>query len=307
MYTVGAASTPIPRIHRWSSAPRWQARPQARGMDPAQRVWLHDVRWRQMPVSRRQVASVVAASVLLHLLALLGMSHSLRSYPLAMTPVAQQQVMQVELIEHAPAAAPSPPPPQVLPNMQVQAPHAVAPARARAKPVVKPPPVDEAPNPQATAAELFDSKGEVILPAGSLSTATPASEYQAGILNSRNRPAQPQNPIDYKPTRFEKDWVPDGENPLQAAVRKTLLEGTVVTLPGGTRVKCALSPLALAGGCGLAGPEQMSAPLHVEFKRNNLPSATPLIKPSEATSSAKPAVAGSAEPPLESGAPGNEQ
>ncbi len=289
MYTIGAASTPIPRIHRWSSAPRWQARPQSRGMDAVQRDWLHHVRWRQMPVSRRQVVGVGVASVLLHLLALLGMSHSLRSYPLAVNSAAQQQVMQVELIERAPSAAPSPPPPQVLPDLQVRAPRAAAPARTRVKPVVKPPPVDEAPNPQATAAELFDSKGQVILPAGSVSTAKPAAEYQAGILNSRNKPAQPQSPIDYKPTRFEKDWAPDGESVLHSAVRKTLLEGTVVTLPGGTRVRCALSPLALAGGCGLAGPEQMSAPLHVEFKRNNLPTATPLIKPSEAASSAKPA------------------
>lgn len=296
MYTVGAAFTPIPTMHRWSSAPRWQARRNSRGLDPDQRAWLHEVRWRRMPVSRRQVAGVVAATLLLHLLAMLGASYTMRVQPASVHQQAQQRVIQVELIEKQRAPAPSPPPPQVLPDMQVRAPQASQPRAVRKLPEVKPPAAAEAPNPQATAAELFDSQGKVVLPAAAASTARVAPDYQAGILHSRNKPAQPQSPIKYTPTRFDKDWVPDGENVLQSAVRKTTVVGTVLKLPGGYKVKCGVAILALGGGCGIASPEQLSAPLHVEFKRNNLPSATPLIKPAPASSSAKPAAPSSALP-----------
>lgn len=297
MYSVGAASTPIPKIHRWSAAPRWQTRSELRGVDPAQRAWLHEVRWRKMPVSRRQVAAVVLATGLLHLLAFIGASYNMRLHPVIATPVAQQHVIQVDLIENRPAPPPSPPPSQVLPDMLVRAPQPAAQSpRAREERVITPPPVEVAQNPQATAAALFDDQGDIIMPAGAATTTKPEPDYQAGILQSRNKPAQPQSPIKYKPTRFEKDWVPEGESPLQSAVRKTLVEGTVMKLPGGTRVKCVFSPLALAGGCGLAPPEQLSAPLHVEFKRNNLPSATPLVKPAPTSSSDEPAKAGNTSP-----------
>lgn len=293
MYSAGAASTPIPHIHRWSSASRWQARQESHGLDPAQRAWLREARLRKVPVARGRIAAVMAATLLLHLLAMLGASYNMRMHPIVATPVSQQRVIRVELIEKVPAPVPSPPVPQALPDMQVRAPQAPKARPVREKIVAKPPPVDEAPNPQATAAALFDRQGEVILPAGAVTTAEVEPGYQAGILNSRNKRAEPQSPIEYMPTRFEKDWVPEGEGVLQSAVRKTLVEGTVMKLPGGTRVKCVFSPLALAGGCGLAAPEQLSAPLHVDFKRNNLPSATSLIKPAPASSSAEPAKASS--------------
>ncbi len=305
MHLLGAASTPIPGTHRWSPAPRWRKRPGARGLDPDQRAYLHDVRWRQVPVSRREVAVVLAATLLLHVLAMLGASYNMRVRPVTPQPQAQRHVIRVELLERSPPAAPSPPPPQVLPDMQVHAPQARAPKPRTTPEAVAPPPppVREKANPQAAAAELFNHQGEVILPAGAASAGTAVPDYQAGILHSDSRPNEPQSPIAYKPTRFEKDWAPANENVLQKAVRKTLIEGTVMKLPGGVRIKCAVSPLALAGGCGLAGPEQLSAPLHVEFKRNNLPSATPLIKPSEATSSAGPAKTASVAPTPAASAP----
>ena len=305
MHSLGAASTPIPPIHRWSSVPRWRKSAAARGLDPAQRAYLHDVRWRRLPASRAEVALVLAATLLLHALAMIGASYNMRVRPMAAAPTVQRHVIQVELIERSPAAAPSPPPPQKLPDMQVRAPGRPATeTRSAPEPVAPPPPpVQEAPNPKAAAAELFDRRGRVILPAGAASSGSGTPEYQAGILHSDSKPAEPQSPIKYKPTRFEKDWAPANENVLQKAVRKTLIEGTVMKLPGGVRVKCALSPLALAGGCGLTGPEQLSAPLHVEFKRNNLPSATPLIKPTEASSSPGPAQATSVAPVPGSSAP----
>lgn len=296
MQLLGTASTPIPGTHRWSSAPRWRKRPDARGLDPAQRAYLHDVRWRRLPVSRREVGLVLAATLLLHVLAMVGASYNMRVQPVAVQPTYQRHVIQVELIERSPAAAPSPPPPQVLPDMQVRPPQAAVPRIKAPVAAITPPPVKEAANPEAASAELFDDQGKVILPAAATTTGRSVPDYQAGILHSDARPAQPQSPIQYKSTRFEKDWVPSSENVLQKAVRKTIMEATVVRLPGGTRIKCVVAPLALAGGCFPTGPEQLSAPLHVEFKRNNLPSATPLIKPSEAASRAKPATPASVAP-----------
>ncbi len=296
MYSVRAASTPIPHIHRWSAAPRWQARAESHGLDPTQRTWLREARSRKVPVARGQIAGIIAATLFLHLLAMLGASYNMRLQPVVATPRVQQRVIRVELIENVPVSAPSPPPPQVLPVMQVRAPQAPQARPIREKSTVKPPPVDELPNPRATAAKLFDQRGEVILPTGALTTTEVEPGYQSGILHSRDKPGEPQSPLEYTPTRFEKDWVPDGENALQSAVRKTLVEGTVMKLPGGTRVKCVFSPLALVGACGFAAPEQLSAPLHVEFDRNNLPSATPLVKPAPAASSDEPAKSSSVKP-----------
>lgn len=262
-------------------------------MDPAQRAWLHQVRWRREPVSRRRVAALLMASVLLNALGLLALSRGMHPHAQAVARSHPGEAIEVRLHEARAPAAPSPPPPAALPDMTVRAPSR---PRTTPPPPSRPPPpaVDEKPNPQAAAAQLFDRQGKVILPQGAVAgPASSAPAYQAGILNARSRPAQPQSPVKYQATRFEQAWVPDGENILQSAVRRTLLEGTVMKLPGGYKFKCALSPLALAGGCGIADPEQLSAPLHVEFKRNNLPSATPLIRPSERRQGRVPGAAAS--------------
>nr|WP_279237361.1 hypothetical protein [Dyella sedimenti] len=65
--------------------------------------------------------------------------------------------------------------------------------------------------------------------------------------------------IGYKPTRFEKDWTPEGESSIDTALRhaveKTTLRHTF-NLPRGVRVECVVMPLfpmALLG-CGDGNP-----------------------------------------------------
>ena len=287
MYSVGAASTPVPATHRWNTKPRWQERRKVHAFDPVQRAWLRELRWRQEALSVRWVALLLVASLFLHGLAFWGLR--IGTQPVLSVPSeAQRDVIEVRLIETSAIATPSPPPPQVLPDLQVRRVQGAPPVRRRSSMKAQQSSAMQATLEEAPKAQLFDARGEVIVPTSAASVTTPA--YRAGILETRDaqRPQQPQSPIKYKPTVFEQDWVPEGESALESVVRKTVVSGTVLKLPGGYRLKCGIAPLMLAGGCGIDDPDQLSRPLKVKHERDNLPTATPLIRPkaepAEATS-----------------------
>ena len=99
--------------------------------------------------------------------------------------------------------------------------------------------------------------------------------------------------ISYKPTRFEKDWTPEGESSIDTALRRAV-EKTTLThtfhLPRGIRVKCVVMPLLPMSllGCGGADPPPKPVDSKV-YDRLHLAPAKPLAPAAPAASSAAPA------------------
>jgi hypothetical protein len=113
-----------------------------------------------------------------------------------------------------------------------------------------------------------------------------------------------KSPLPYKPTRFNQDWAPDkeslGQKTIGRAVDKVIEKTTVqktVHLPGGIRLHCALSPLALFAGC--RGDDPPPPPKNDDDIRLSMPPPETLtggkvLLPKSASSAAKPASAASA-------------
>lgn len=302
MHTPGANATPITAAHVWRPLSYRRARASAAVFNASQRAWLREQRRHKVPTSPLWVAGILVASLLLHAVAWLAIDLGTRlAVPIEPASKAQR-VIQVNLVEAMAQAVPSPPPP--VPTTNIRPPAAAeqpsdrdaAPA-PRSEPSLPRPPPDTGRD-HAVAASLFDKQGDVILPAGATASGDTVAAFRHGNVHADARPNAPQSPIDYTPTRFENAWVPEDETLLGAAVRKTTVSGSVLTLPGGTQVKCALSILAFAGGCGLAPPDQMAPPLQVSNTRNSLPAATPLIAPAEAASRAQAVAAASVAAPV---------
>ncbi|MGH8163549.1 MAG: hypothetical protein ACREP1_04360, partial [Rhodanobacteraceae bacterium] len=98
-------------------------------------------------------------------------------------------------------------------------------------------------------------QGQVLLPPSS-SSAAATPDYAAP------QPREPglmkhTTPLSYHATPFDKDWAPDHESIGARAFRRaadaTTKEKTI-RLPGGLKIKCAVSPLLLAAGCGPEPP-----------------------------------------------------
>jgi hypothetical protein len=133
-------------------------------------------------------------------------------------------------------------------------------------PVVREPPaknamtvsVPPAPAPAASVAppatQLFDSSGQIALPAGGGSAPAPETPgyVQRGPQGNSNV-MQHNSPVTYKATRFEKDWSQTSgsvvQDALKSAVDNTTVKHTFHVAPG-VRIHCAVSLAALAGGCG---------------------------------------------------------
>jgi hypothetical protein len=171
--------------------------------------------------------------------------------------VVARQAIEVTLIE--PESALPPPPPLVPPPpLQGQAaptpPPAPPPERVRH-------PVPRAPDSMAATLEdtqgkpldLYGTQGQIRLPQGGPpSSAAPA--YRAP--EPKGAPVLTiKNPVQYKPTRFNRDWAPldqtRGGKLLNEVIDKTTIKKTV-RLPTGDRVHCAISPVLLFAG-GLLG------------------------------------------------------
>jgi hypothetical protein len=164
------------------------------------------------------VTSAPAQDRLLHLgaaatsvLILLLLGRLLMIAPPLPTPRAQDALRLVFVPR--PAAVQSPPPPTAPPPSR-RAPAAVRPAPApRALP---PPTAHAAAATPAPAATLYADDGRARLPDGV--AVDPFAEAQGtppGTTNPRDlakakRVFERPNPIDYRPTRFDKDWASDG-------------------------------------------------------------------------------------------------
>ncbi len=90
--------------------------------------------------------------------------------------------------------------------------------------------------------------------------------------------------IGYTPTRFEKDWTPEGESSIDTALRHAVEKTTMrhtFNLPRGVRVECVVMPLFPMAlfGCGDGNPPP--APVDdVVYDKMKLAPTNPLVPPS---------------------------
>jgi hypothetical protein len=100
--------------------------------------------------------------------------------------------------------------------------------------------------------------------------------------------------IGYQPTRFEKDWAPEGESSIDTALRRAV-EKTAVShtfhLPRGVRVECTVMPLLPIALFGCNNPDPPAKPVDDKvYERLHLAPANPVAAPAPAASSATPAL-----------------
>jgi len=258
--------------------------------------WVRLTQREAPPRDRRSpwllVAMVIAAHVLLGWVAYL----ILRPAPYSRD---ESGVFTVSLIE---SGSELPPPPPLVPPPPLQgqpaAParrlHYVPPAKGAISATLEG--VNGPPLP------LYDSKGPVRLPPGSGQPAQ-APAYQTPEIKG-SQIFGGKSPLPYTPTRFNEDWAPDkeslGQKTVGRAVDKVIEKTTVqktVKLPGGIKLHCALSPLALFAGC--KGDDPPPPPKNDDDVRLSMPPPETLTGkkvplPKSASSAAKPAPAASA-------------
>lgn len=94
--------------------------------------------------------------------------------------------------------------------------------------------------------------------------------------------------IDYKPTRFEQDWTPEGESSIDTALRHAVEKTTVkktLHLPHGLRVECDLKPLMPMALFGCHNPDPPPVPVAEKvYDRMKLAPANPVVPPVPAAS-----------------------
>lgn len=199
--------------------------------------------WHQPPRERRQITWVLVLVLLGHVLLLAWLLWG--APPRARVTA---DAIEVTFFEPEPTLPLPPPllPPPPLPGQPAPPP---APVRIQ-HPIPRAPgsitaTMDEPPR----SLDLYGANGQVRLPQGGSSAATPA--YRA-VVPTGDSVLTIQTPLHYEPTRFNKDWAPvdetNGHKLLNKLIEKTTVKKTV-KLPTGDRVTCAVNPLlALAGG-----------------------------------------------------------
>ena len=99
--------------------------------------------------------------------------------------------------------------------------------------------------------------------------------------------------IGYKPTRFDKDWTPEGESSIDTALRHAVEKTTVrhtFHLAPGVRVECVIMPLLPMSlfGCGSGDPPPKPVDDKV-YEKMKLAPANPLVPPAPGATAPKPA------------------
>ncbi len=109
---------------------------------------------------------------------------------------------------------------------------------------------------------LFDGDGSVRLAEmpGSASPGQPPGAYSEEITDlDRNGTWLKRPPVGYEPTLFDRYWRPN-ETLLQEWVRRGV-KSVSIPIPGtGKKIECAVSLLALGGGCGISDPNLNEQP-----------------------------------------------
>ena len=214
---------------------------------------LHAIYWQRRPDPRLRRISL-ALVLLLHVLLAWWLFVASRPFAISV-PHAPGHVLIVRLIPSHRALPPPPaialPPPLAAPVPGPHAPPRRAPPAARSAPAL-------APAPSSTPAgtlRLYSPDGTLLLPRA-VHTPPPVAAFapQMPTANVDINPRQVVAPTTH--TVFSKYWIPKNETLLDKLVRETVQAFTVpVRLPGNTRLKCMIVPLALGGGCTFGGPD----------------------------------------------------
>ncbi|HEX7815310.1 hypothetical protein [Dyella sp.] len=98
--------------------------------------------------------------------------------------------------------------------------------------------------------------------------------------------------IGYTPTRFDKDWTPEGESSVDTALRRAREKTTVrhtFHLAPGVRVECVVMPLFPMALFGCGGGDPPPKPVDEKvYERMRLAPTNPLVPPRPAASAAMP-------------------
>jgi hypothetical protein len=223
-----------------------------RAFDHTGRALLHALYWRRRSDPRLRWISLLLV-LLLHVLLAWWLWVASRPYAISV-PHAPGLALIVRLI---PAARPLPPPPPITLPPPLTAPVPAAHASPRPAPPAarRAPRTAPASSTPAGTLHLYSPGGTFLLP-----RTTRAPPPVAAFA-----PQMPTANVDINPRRivaptthtvFSKYWIPKNETLLDKLVRETVQAFTVpVRLPGNTRLKCMIVPLALGGGCTFGGPD----------------------------------------------------
>lgn len=207
----------------------------------------------------------LAAVVVLHAVFVAVLWHELRPRASVREVVHMNldDVLQVRLIQHAPAPAaaplaPTPPaPPEPPPRKH---PHE-APAKDALTVTAPPPPLQPAQAVPPATLQLYDRNGQTLLPAATATSSTASAGYVQQVPQGDTQVMRGSNAASYQPTRFDQGWGKGGgavTRALNKAVEKTTVTHTFRPLPG-VRIHCAVTLAMLAGGCGTDPPSPPSA------------------------------------------------
>ena len=233
--------------HVWTPAP---GRDPDAPFDRFGHALLRDMRDRPPPRDRLRLGLALFFAIAFHI-ALIALLR-LEMRPQYQTPSAEREnAIQVTFfappprpsaVPAAPPIAPPPPlavPPPRLRHIEPRRPHAMT-------ATIGPPP---------PALHVYGKSGQALLPPPPSSVAV-TPEYKAPQPQEPSL-MQHSTPLPYQSTRFNKDWAPDKESLGAKAFRKAVDATTkekTIRLPGGMKIRCAISPLLIAAGCGPLPP-----------------------------------------------------
>lgn len=234
---------------------------------------LRQLRWREPPSGRRLAWLVLLVVALLHVVFAVMIWGAMHPPMLSR----EQRAAPVDGVLEVRFISSTAPPPQAPPPVPLPPPPATrAPTRRATEPASKNVLSVQLPAPAASVARprLFDSSGLPIVPAAASSA--PAPEYVQPMPQGSLQIMQHTSPVQYKPTRFDKDWG-HGTNAIDDALQKAVDKTTVkhtFDLPGGIHIHCGVSLVGLAGGCG--GDPPSPPPPNDGDVRMNMAPARPL-------------------------------
>jgi hypothetical protein len=204
--------------------------------------WQRSLRWERPSLDVRRIALGVLLGALATLLELVGFGVGMQWQIAREVRHAPVSPVQVTLVEEQ--VLPMPPEPEAPAKVARPPMQAVVPQRT-SRPRVSSVPIE---TPQTSVPlQLFDPDGHLRLP-----ESAPPAEGEVAFGAHPTQPAHAfarRNPLPYAPTYFEGAWVPGNESLGREVVRRTTFSHTWRT-PWGTQIGCAVSLLALAGGCG---------------------------------------------------------
>jgi len=215
-------------------------------LDGPTRAMLHHMRWGKPPRDRRRFWVSLSVALLLHVLFVTVVWYEMKpaAAPAQTVGAQRDEAIQVRFIARSARAHAAPPPitpPPLRPARErVSKETMTVHLSASTMPAPQPAPATSAPpRPQ-----LFDRRGQALLPAQASSTSTaPAADYVQRAPQGDTQVMQHDAGAQYqsRPDRFNKYFPPKDESFVAGVMRK--LNGSQsnaksVDLPGGIHLKC---------------------------------------------------------------------